>query len=110
MEKNKFVLLLVLLFVSTIARPDVETTDRIVLSELASVIPGSGDTYSFTVSLEGSDTYYTAFEIDLTFPEGLSVAYNKNGKARVSMVKPSLYPSTVGEEENEDGELIEVKE
>ena len=110
MEKNKFVLLLVLLFVSTIARPDVETTDRIVLSELASVIPGGGDTYSFTVSLEGSDIYYTAFEIDLTFPEGLSVAYNKNGKARVSMVKPSLYPSTVGEEENEDGELIEVKE
>ena len=108
MEKNKLILFLALLFVATIARPDVETTDRIVLSELASVIPGSGDTYSFTVSLEGSDTYYTAFEIDLTFPEGLSVAYNKNGKARVSMVKPSLYPSTTYEEEKENGETVEV--
>ena len=88
--------------------PDVETTDRIVLSEIGNVAPGSGDTYSFTVSLEGSDTYYTAFEIDLTFPEGLSVAYNKSGKARVSMVKPSLYPFTTYEEENEDEEIVEV--
>ena len=106
--KNKFVLLLALLFVASVARPDVETTDRIVLSEIGNVAPGSGDTYSFTVSLEGSDTYYTAFEIDLTFPEGLSVAYNKSGKARVSMVKPSLYPFTTYEEENEDEEIVEV--
>ena len=107
---NKFVLLLALLLVTTVARPDVETTDRIVLSEIGNVTPGNGDTYSFTVSLEGSDTYYTAFEIDLTFPEGLSVAYNKNGKARVSMVKSNLYPFTTNEEENEDGEIVEVKD
>lgn len=114
--KNKFVLLLALLFVASVARPEVETTDRIVLSEITKsgnnevvpVTPGSGDTYSFTVSLEGSDTYYTAFEIDLTFPEGLSVAYNNKGTARVSMVKPSLYPYTVEEEENEEGEMKEV--
>ena len=107
---NKFVLLLALLLVTTVARPDVETTDRIVLSEIGNVTPGSGDTYSFTVSLEGSDTYYTAFEIDLTFPEGLSVAYNKSGKARVSMVKSNFYPFTTNEEENEDGEIVEVKD
>lgn len=116
--KNKFVLLLALLFVASVARPEVETTDRIVLSEITKsgnnevvpVTPGSGDTYSFTVSLEGSDTYYTAYEIDLTFPEGLSVAYNTSGKARVSMVKSNLYPFTTNEEENEDGEIVEVKD
>ncbi|MBR5576538.1 MAG: hypothetical protein IKW22_04540 [Bacteroidaceae bacterium] len=108
--KNKFVLLLALLFVASVARPDVETTDRIVLSEIGNVTPGSGDTYSFTVSLEGSDTYYTAFEIDLTFPEGLSVAYNTSGKARVVMVRSNLYPFTTNEEENEDGEIVEVKD
>ena len=107
--KNKFVLLLALLFVASVARPDVETTDRIVLSELASVVPGSSEVYSFTVSLQGNDTYYTAFEIDLTFPEGMSVAYNNKGTARVSMVKPSLYPYTVEEEEDEEGEMKEVK-
>lgn len=115
--KNKFVLLLALLFVASVARPEVETTDRIVLSEITKsgnnevvpVTPGSGDTYSFTVSLEGSDTYYTAFEIDLTFPEGMSVAYNNKGTARVSMVKPSFYPYTVEEEEDEEGEMKEVK-
>lgn len=100
---------LALLFVATIARPDVETTDRIVLSELASVVPGSSEVYSFTVSLQGNDTYYTAFEIDLTFPEGMSVAYNNKGTARVSMVKTNLYPYTVEEEEDEEGEMKEVK-
>ena len=109
MEKNKLILFLALLFVATIARPDVETTDRIVLSELASVVPGSSEVYSFTVSLQGNDTYYTAFEIDLTFPEGMSVAYNNKGTARVSMVKTNLYPYTVEEEEDEEGEMKEVK-
>ena len=51
------------------AKADIETTDNITISELQSGEYGS----FFTVSLEGSDTYYTAFEITLEFPEGLSV-------------------------------------
>lgn len=112
MEKNKFVLLLTLLIVAIVAKPnDLETTDRIILSDIEGpVVPGSGDTYSFTVSLEGSETLYTAFEIDLTFPEGMSVAYNKSGTARVSMLKSGFYPFTLSEEENDEGEMVEVKE
>lgn len=88
---------------------DVETTDKVVISEL-SVEPGSSSVYYFTVSLDGSDTYYTTFEIDLTLPDGLSVATTAKGDLRVSMDKPSLYPYEIEEQENEDGEIVEVKD
>lgn len=83
------------------------TTDKVVLSSLT-VEPGSGEVYSFTVSLQGSE-YYTGYQIDLQFPEGLEPAYNNKGQLRVSMVKPSLYPYSTEEEENDEGEIVEVK-
>lgn len=88
----------------------VPTTDRITISDLT-VEPGSADTYSFTVSLDGdasTEHYYTAYDIQLTFPEGLDVALSSKGAYRVSMTKPSLYPYSIEEEENEDGEIEEV--
>lgn len=108
MHKNKLVLFLAMLLVCSRVWADVETTDKVVISEL-SVEPGSSSVYNFTVSLEGSDTYYTAFEIDLTLPDGLSVATTSKGDLRVSMVKPSLYPYETEEQENEDGDIEEVK-
>lgn len=89
----------------------VPTDDKVTISALT-VEPGSDETYSFTVSLEGSaatEHYYTAYDVFLTFPEGLDVALTSKGAYRVSMVKPSLYPYSVEEEENEEGEIIEVK-
>lgn len=89
----------------------VPTDDKVTISSLT-VEPGSDDTYSFTVSLEGSaatEHYYTAYDVLLTFPEGLDVALTNKGAYRVSMVKPSLYPYSVEEEEDEEGEIIEVK-
>lgn len=89
----------------------VPTADKITISDLT-VEPGSDETYSFTVSLEGDANtahYYTAYDIQLTFPEGLDVALNSKGAYRVTMSKPSLYPYSVEEEENEDGEIEEVK-
>lgn len=108
MNKNRLILFFAALLAVTAAKADVETSDKVVISELQ-VEPGSSTVYNFTVSLEGSETIYTAFEIDLTLPEGLGVATTNKGDLRVSMVKPSLYPYGIEEEENEDGEIEEVK-
>lgn len=108
MNQNKWILFIAALLAVAAARADVETTDKILVSELQ-VEPGSSSVYNFTVSLDGSDTYYTAFEIDLTLPDGLSVATTSKGDLRVSMVKPSLYPYEIEEQENEDGDIEEVK-
>ena len=86
----------------------VETTDKLVISELT-VTPGSNDVYSFTVSLQGSEVYYTAYQADLQLPPGLEFAYNNSGKLRVSMVKPGIYPYSTEEQEDEEGEMVEVK-
>lgn len=106
---KQVLLLFAILLAVTTAKADVETTDKIILSELT-VEPGSSNEYSLTVSLQGnSETTYTAFEVDLILPEGLDVVYLSSGLPRVSMIKPSLYPYETVEEENEDGELEEVK-
>lgn len=107
MQQIKLLLLAVLLCVAGVAKA-VETTDKVVISELT-VEPGSSDVYSFIVSLQGSDVFYTAYQADLQLPSGLELAYNNSGKLRVSMVKPGVYPYTVEEEENEEGEMEEVK-
>ena len=108
MRKLKTLLLGALLLVVGAVKADVATTDKVVISSL-DVVPGSDEVFSFTVSLEGSDVLYTAYQVDLQFPDGLEPAYSSSGKLRVSMVKPSLYPYTVEEEEKEDGEIEEVK-
>ena len=107
MRKTKLLLFVALLLGVGVAKA-VETIDRVVISDLT-VEPGSSTAYSFTVSLDGSETLYTAYQLDLQLPEGLEFAYSSNGKLRVSMVKPGIYPYTTEEEENEEGEMVEVK-
>lgn len=108
MRNIKALLFLVLLLVVGAAKADVATADKVVIGSLE-VVPGSDEVFSFTVSLEGSDVLYTAYQVDLQFPDGLEPAYNNKGALRVSMVKPSLYPYSIEEEEKEDGEIEEVK-
>ena len=109
MRKTKLLLFIALLLGTVgAAKADEVTADKVVISELT-VEPGSSEVYSFTVSLQGSDKMYTAYQLDLQFPEGLELAYTSAGKLRVSMVKPSLYPYSVEEEEGEDGEIVETK-
>lgn len=69
------------------------STDKIVLSDLQT---GNYGTY-FTVSLEGSHIY-TAFNMDIIFPEGMSVAYY-NEKPDVAYNKKSgtIFPSEIDE-------------
>lgn len=89
---KKTLLLLALLLASTSVIADVETTDKLLISELT-VEPGSSDTYSFTVSLQGSENYYTAYQVELYLPEGLNVVYSEEAP-KVELTQPSLYPYT----------------
>ena len=107
MRQTKIFLFIILLCMVGVAKA-VETTDKVVISELK-VTPGSSDVYFFTVSLQGSDVNYTAYQADLQLPAGMEFAYNNSGKLRVSMMKPSIYPYSVEEEENEEGEMVETK-
>lgn len=72
MRKTKLLLLTILLCVVGVVKA-VETTDKMVISELTVVPGGSGDAV-FTVSLEGS-LKYTAYQLSLVLPEGLEVCY-----------------------------------
>lgn len=96
MEKNKLILFLALFLACTTTWADVETTDKVVISEL-SVEPGSGDTYTLTVSLQGNEVYYTAYQVDITFPEGLSVKYSTEYEEwDVFMSETGFYPRRGG--------------
>lgn len=68
MKRILFILFSVLLALPLMAE---ETTDRIVLSKLT-LLPG-GDQGFFTVSLEGSSNTYSAYNMDIHLPEGMSL-------------------------------------
>ena len=93
MNKNKLILFFAALLAVTAAKADVETSDKVVISELQ-VEPGSSSNYTFSVNLQGENNYYTAVQIDLTLPDGLDVVYSDD-KLNVQMptdVINSLYP------------------
>jgi hypothetical protein len=69
----------------------VETTDHFTISDVT-VVPGGNYAY-FNVSLVGSRAY-SAYNLDIHFPVGLSVYYS-GGKPAVSMLKNGgMYPSS----------------
>ena len=72
MRKTKRLLLIALLAVVGVAKA-VETTDKVVISELT-LAPG-GEYGFFTVNLQGS-TVYTGYEVHFDLPEGLEVYYS----------------------------------
>lgn len=107
---KKTLLLFLFSLAAFVAKAGIETTDRISVSELT-VAPG-GDAVYFDVSLQGSDVVYSAYQVILQLPEGLTVDYNNTGassKPRVFMSKPSLYPYTEEEVADENGEMKKEK-
>ena len=70
-----------------------ETTDYIEISAVT-LQPG-GDVAYVDVSLVGSTTYYSGYNMDIHLPEGLSVDY-RNSKPRVSRM--GIYPYTEDED------------
>lgn len=95
---NRLLLLSFLCLFAIGIRAGIQTTDRIIISDLT-VVPG-GDAAYFDVSLQGSDVVYTAFEISLQMPDGLNVDYY-NGELDVALRKvgSSVFPFT----EDRDG-------
>ena len=83
MRKTKLLLLVALLLGVGVAKAEV-TTDKVVISDLT-LEPGGNQAY-FTISLEGSDVLYSAYDISLVIPEGLEVVY-KDGFPYVQMFK-----------------------
>ena len=96
MRKTKLLLFVALLFGVGVAKAEV-TTDKVVISELT-LMPG-GDQAYFTISLEGSDILYSAYDISLVIPEGLEVVY-KDGFPNVQMFKGAsgMYPYVTEED------------
>ena len=68
----------------------VETTDKVVISELT-VEPGSSNIYSFTVRLEGS-LMYTAYQMDIYLPEELTLANGENDEQVEIAADSEIYP------------------
>lgn len=104
--KKKILTLGLLLFmgVNMFADEPLSTTDCFTISDVE-LAPG-GAAAKITVSLSGSATYYTAYNMDIHLPVGIDVALKPTtNKADVSMKKPSLYPYT---EEEEDDETVKV--
>lgn len=106
MRKVLLLLFVFSLYIFSIKAQGIESADKITISELQAT--SKGDVY-FEVSLDGSEVFYTAYEMTLEMPEGLNVVYTDDGEVRVTLRKPSLYPYSVVEEENEDGDIVEVK-
>ena len=75
-------------------------TDKIVLSDLKSDKNG----YYFTVNLENGSAIYTAFNMDITMPEGISAQCRQNGTPYVSYSKKNgtIYPSDYDDYEEVD--------
>lgn len=61
------------------------TTDHFTISS-PTLVPGSGNTYSLTLSLVGS-RLYTAFNMDIHFPPGVEIALNRMKKPDVTLIK-----------------------
>lgn len=78
MKQTKLLLLFALMLSAVNIWADEVTTDKVIVSELM-VEPGiSGygeDVSFFTISLQGSEVLYTAYQIDLTMPDGLAVVF-----------------------------------
>lgn len=103
-----YLLALIAMSVSTSVRAQESTSDRIALSNLNTNPSG---TY-FDVSLEGEELLYTAYDMDIFLPSGVSVATTLNGDYNVSMLKTAaaVYPYTETDEWDDDlGDYKKVK-
>lgn len=93
MHKTKLFALLFLLCLAGTAHADKVTVSSVTLA------PGGSQGY-FTVSLEG-DTAYTAYQMDITLPDGVEIVSDANGQKMLYMASDSysidgndLYPFT----------------
>ena len=83
--------------------------ERVYIETPLEVEPGTSNTnIYFTLSLDGSqaEECFVGFQMDIVLPEGLEMEYLKNGKPRITLAKPGVYPSYT--DYNDDGEEEDV--
>ena len=83
--------------------------ERVYIKTPLEVEPGTSKTnISFTLSLDGSqaEERFVGYQMDIVLPEGLEMEYLKNGKPRITLAKPGVYPSYT--DYNEEGEEVDV--
>ena len=83
------------------------TDDTFTLSDLTA---RSGGVYSFDVSLSGSQIY-CAYNLDIFFPNGITVAKDASDNYRVTRLTSSnaVYPATITYDYDEEDNEIEIK-
>ena len=62
----------------------------------------AGETKQVSIGLNNSDKKYTAFQFDLTLPEGITIARNSNGKLMASLVTSRIDDHTLSVAETGD--------
>ena len=101
-----YLLALIAMSVPTSVRAQLSTTDQIVLSDLSTNPSG---TY-FDVSLEGGEIFYSAYDMDIFLPAGVSFATTPNGGVSMLKTAAAVYPYTSTEEWDDDlGAMKTVK-
>lgn len=83
--------------------------ERVNIKSPLTVEPGTSKTnIYFTLSLDGDECKerFVGYQMDIVLPEGLSIEYLPNGKPRITLVKPGVYPNYT--DYNDDGEEIDV--
>ena len=101
--KKLLLVLSLLLSISTTAQ------ESVYIKSPLTVEPGTTKTnIYFTLSLDAEEApeKYVAYQFDIQLPEGLDIEYTKAGKPRITLVKPSFYPSYT--DYDDEGEEIDV--
>ena len=83
--------------------------ERVYIKSPLPVEPGTSKTnIFFTLSLDGAqaEERFVGYQMDIVLPEGLEMEYLKNGKPRITLAKPGVYPSYL--DYNDDGEEVDV--
>ena len=90
-----------------VAGAQTPTDDTFTVSDLTS---RSGGTYSFDVGLSGS-RIYCAYNLDIYFPSGITVARDASDNLRVSKLTNSsaVYPVVITYDYDENDEEIEIR-
>lgn len=83
--------------------------ERVYIKSPLTVEPGTSKTnIYFTLLLDGEEAEerFVGYQMDIVLPEGLEMEYLKNGKPRITLAKPGVYPSYP--DYNDDGEEVDV--
>ena len=94
LKKLGAALVLVVLF-GTMTAVAQEPAAKVYIKSPVTVEPGVTTNQKLVISMDATNApeKFCAFQMDIVLPDGLEFEYLSNGKPRISMVKPGVYPS-----------------